>query len=75
LAAADRRVRDKREGSVLVLAIFREIEMDATDQVPGRIARLEELLDGKPGRGEQSQDRINSKGMAMVMPVSRRTAC
>jgi hypothetical protein len=44
--------REKRKGSLLVLAILREIEMHASDQVPGRIARFEKSLDGKRGVGE-----------------------
>jgi len=55
---AGRVSREKREGSILVLAILREIEMHPSDQVPGRIARFQESLDGKRGVRELCIERL-----------------
>ena len=41
--------REKRERRLLVLPVLREIEMHASNQVPGRMAALEELLHGELG--------------------------
>ena len=44
--------RQERERRLLVLAVLGEIEVHAADQVPGRMAALEELLHGEPGLGQ-----------------------
>ena len=50
LGRQPRRVgRQEGERGVLVLAVLREIEMHAPDQVPGRMTALEELLHGELG--------------------------
>ncbi len=41
--------RKKREWGVLVLPILREVEMNAPNQVPGRMTALKELLHGELG--------------------------
>src|SRR5229473_772235 len=41
--------RKKRERGLLVPPVFGQVEMHASDQVPGRMTALEELLDGKSG--------------------------
>src|SRR6267378_6331657 len=41
--------RKKRERRLLVLPVFRKVEMHPSDQVPSRMTALEKLLDGKSG--------------------------
>src|SRR5262249_25446318 len=53
LGGSPRRVGGKkRERSLIVLPVFGKVEMHASDQVPGRMTALEELLDRKPGLSE-----------------------
>ena len=42
----------KGEGRFRVFAVFCQIEMHAADQVPGRMTRLEEILQQHPGGGQ-----------------------
>jgi hypothetical protein len=41
--------RQEGEGGVLILAIFGEVEMDTSHEIPGRMTALEELLQGQLG--------------------------
>ncbi len=41
----------KGEGTFRILAVFRKVEMDASDEIPGRVLRLEKALKRLAGRG------------------------
>ena len=69
----------KREWGVLVLPVLGKIEMNAPNQVPGRMTALQKLLHGEPGISQLSIEgrihalpKIGQDGRRQVFPANHR---